>query len=232
VTVGSGGATLRGARPAARGWHRGGLRRRRQRLLGCVSPEREQVELRSRTAWRAWLQASHQTSPGVWLVTFKQGSEHYFSYGERVEEALCFGWVDSLARGLDDARSMQLFTPRKPTSYWSGANKERVARLTAAGLMTPAGQAMVDLAKATGTWTALEDVEAGVEPPDLAAALDANRDARRHWDAFPPGARRVLLGWLFTAKKPETRAKRIAEIVARAAENVRANQPPRGGLTG
>jgi uncharacterized protein YdeI (YjbR/CyaY-like superfamily) len=196
-------------------------------ILGCVSPEREQVEMRSRAAWRVWLQANHQTSPGVWLVTFKQGSAHYFSYGERVEEALCFGWVDSLARGLDDGRSMQLFTPRKPRSNWSGPNKERVARLTAAGLMAPAGQAMVDLAKATGTWTALEDVEAGVEPDDLAAALDAAPDARRHWDAFPPGARRMLLGWLLTARRPETRVQRIGEVVARAAENVRANQPRR-----
>lgn len=181
--------------------------------------------MRSRGEWRAWLQTNHQTSRGVWLVTFKQGSAHYFSYGERVEEALCFGWVDSLARGLDDTRSMQLFTPRKPKSNWSGPNTERVARLTAAGLMTPAGQAMVDLAKATGTWTALDDVEAGVEPDDLAAALDAVADPRRHWDAFPPGARRVLLGWLLTARTPQTRAKRIEEIVARAAENVRANQP-------
>jgi len=190
-----------------------------------VAVDRERVEMRSRGEWRAWLQTNHQTSRGVWLVTFKQGSAHYFSYGERVEEALCFGWVDSLARGLDDTRSMQLFTPRKPKSNWSGPNMERVARLTAAGLMTPAGQAMVDLAKATGTWTALDDVEAGVEPDDLAAALDAVADARRHWDAFPPGARRVLLGWLLTARTPQTRAKRIEEIVARAAENVRANQP-------
>jgi uncharacterized protein YdeI (YjbR/CyaY-like superfamily) len=196
-------------------------------LTAFVAVEREQVEVRSRGEWRAWLQDNHQTSPGVWLVTFKQGSAHYFSYGERVEEALCFGWVDSLARGLDDTRSMQLFTPRKPKSNWSGPNKQRVARLTAAGLMAPAGQAMVDLAKATGTWNALDDVEAGVEPADLAAALDAVPDARRHWDAFPPGARRVLLGWLFTAKAAQTREKRIAEIVARAAENVRANQPRR-----
>jgi uncharacterized protein YdeI (YjbR/CyaY-like superfamily) len=160
-------------------------------------------------------------------VTFKQGSAHYFSYAERVEESLCFGWVDWLARGLDDTRSMQLFTPRKPRSNWSGPNKERVARLTAAGMMAPAGQAMVDLAKASGTWTALDDVEAGVEPDDLAAALDAAPAARRHWDAFPPGARRELLGWLVTTRKPETRARRIGEIVTRAAENVRANQPRR-----
>ena len=189
--------------------------------------KRERVEVRSRGEWRAWLEVNHQTSPGVWLVTFKRGSAHYFPYGERVEEALCFGWVDSLARGLDDTRSMQLFTPRNPKSNWSGANKERVARLTAAGLMAPAGQAMVDLARATGTWTALDDVEAGVEPPDLAAALDAAPGARRHWDAFPPSARRGLLGWLVTAKTSQTRARRIAEIVTRAAQNVRANQPHR-----
>jgi uncharacterized protein YdeI (YjbR/CyaY-like superfamily) len=192
-----------------------------------VTIEREQVEMRSREEWHAWLEANHRTSPGVWLVTFKRGSAQYFSYGERVEEALCFGWVDSVARGLNDTRSMQLFTPRKPKSNWSGPNKERVVKLTAAGLMAPAGQAMVDLAKATGTWTALDDVEAGVEPDDLAAALDAAPDARRHWDAFPPSARRVLLGWLFTARKPETRARRIAEIVTRATENVRANPPRR-----
>jgi uncharacterized protein YdeI (YjbR/CyaY-like superfamily) len=192
-----------------------------------VTIRREQVEMRSRAEWREWLQANHQTSAGVWLVTFKQGSAHYFSYAERVEEALCFGWVDSLARGLDDTRSMQLFTPRKPRSNWSGPNKERVARLTSAGLMAPAGQAMVDLARATGTWTALDDVEAGMEPDELAAALDAAPAARRHWDAFPPSARRMLLGWLVTARKPETRARRIGEIVMRAAENVRANQPRR-----
>ena len=205
----------------------GARRGRDAAILRDVGIERERVEVRSRSEWRAWLQDNHQTSCGVWLVTFKQGSGPYFPYGERVEEALCFGWVDSVARGLDDTRSMQLFTPRKPKSNWSGPNKERVARLTAAGLMAPAGQAMVDLAKATGTWTALEDVEAGIEPADLAAALDADPDARRHWDAFPPSARRVLLGWLFAAKASPTRTKRIAEIVARAAENLRANQAPR-----
>ena len=93
--------------------------------------------------------------------------------------------------------------------------------------MHPAGQAMVDLAKRTGTWTALDAVEALVEPDELRAALDANLDARWHWDAFPPSTRRAILEWIGSAKRPETHQKRIVETAEKAALNVRANQWPR-----
>jgi len=184
--------------------------------------------VRSREEWRAWLAEHHGSAPGVWLVTFKQHSgEPHVPYDDVVEEALAHGWVDSQPRKLDDRRSQLLVTPRKPQSNWSRANKERIARLTAAGRMTPAGIAAVETAKANGAWTALDDVENLVEPGDLRAALDATPEARRHWDAFPPSARRGILEWIGNAKRAETRAKRVAQTARLAAENVRANQWPR-----
>lgn len=137
-----------------------------------------------------------------------------------VEEALAFGWVDSQPRKLDEDRSQLLVTPRKPGSRWSKPNKQRIARLTKAGLMAPAGQAVVEKAKHDGSWTALDAVEALEEPDELRQALDVNRPARRHWDEFPRSAKRGIL----SAKRDETRAKRIRETVEQAAENVRANQ--------
>jgi len=161
----------------------------------------------------------------VWLVTWKKDSGGpYLPYDDIVEEALAFGWVDSLPRKLDDRRSMLLVTPRKPASNWSRVNKERVERLTAAGLMAPAGQAVVDAAKASGTWTALDDVENLVEPDDLRAALDADPQARRQWDAFPRSARRGILEWLLNARTAPTRAKRLEEIARLASRGERANQ--------
>ncbi len=185
----------------------------------------EQVTVGSREEWRGWLEEHHATCPGVWLVTWKKGSGGpYLPYDDVVEEALAFGWVDSLPRKLDDRRSMLLVTPRKPASKWSRVNKERVERLTAAGLMAPAGQAVVDAAKASGTWTALDDVENLVEPDDLRAALDADPEARRQWDGFPRSARRGILEWLLNAKTAPTRAKRVEEIARLAARGERANQ--------
>ena len=124
-----------------------------------------------------------------------------------------------------------LITPRRPKSGWSRPNKERVKRLQASGLMTPAGQAAIDVAKRNGAWSALDDIENLVEPRELQQALDADEAARRHWDAFPRSAKRAILEWIGSAKRPETKAKRIAETARLAAENVRANQPrqPGGG---
>lgn len=183
----------------------------------------------TRDAWRAWLEANHARTEGVWLVTYKKASGRpYLGYDPAVEEALCFGWVDSKPGKLDDERTMLYFAPRKPGSGWSRPNKDRVARLTAAGLMAPAGLAKVEAAKADGSWAALDAVEALEVPPDLAAALDANEAAKTHYEAFPRSAKRGILEWLSNAKRPETRAKRIEETVRLAAENVRANQwPPR-----
>jgi uncharacterized protein YdeI (YjbR/CyaY-like superfamily) len=119
---------------------------------------------------------------------------------------------------------MLLLTPRKPRSNWSRSNKERVERLTAAGRMQPAGRAAVEVAKARGTWTALDAAQALVEPDDLRAALDADPAARRHWEAFPRSTRRAILEWIGNARRAETRAGRVAETARLSAQNVRANQ--------
>ncbi len=185
----------------------------------------ELVHPSDRGQWRAWLEANHATARGVWLVSFRRATGRpRVEYEEAVEEALCFGWVDSLARGLDDERSRLLFTPRRPRSGWARTNKERINRLEAAGLLAPAGRAVVEAARADGSWSALDDVENLVEPPDLRAALDADPAARAHWDGFPPSARRNILAWIQGAKRPETRAKRIAQTARLAAQGVRAGR--------
>lgn len=146
------------------------------------------------------------------------------SYAESVEEALAFGWVDSLPRALDSERSMLWFAPRKPRTGWSRPNKERVARLIADGRMTAAGLAKVDAAKRDGSWTKLDAIESLEIPPDLAAALNAETLAKEHFAEFPRSVKRGILEWISTAKKPETRQRRIEETARLAAKNVRANQ--------
>jgi uncharacterized protein YdeI (YjbR/CyaY-like superfamily) len=182
----------------------------------------ERVEVTSRAELRAWLAANHQRDEGVWLVAWKRADPRHVPYDAVVEEALCFGWIDSTARGLDAERTMMLLAPRRKGSKWSRSNKARVERLEAAGQITPAGRAAIERAHADGSWTALDDLENEVVPEDLARALDATGDARRHWEAFPPGARRAALAWVLDARRPATRERRVREVAAKAAENVRA----------
>ncbi len=182
----------------------------------------ERFEPASLAEWRAWLAANHTRRDGVWLVFRKVSAGGPFSYAETVEQALCFGWVDSRAKGLDAEHTMQRFGPRRPGSGWARPNKQRVERLLAAGLMAPSGLAVIEAAKADGSWTLLDDIEDLIVPDDLAAALDARPGARAAWDAFPRSPRRLMLVWLVEAKKPETRARRIAEIADKAALGARA----------
>jgi uncharacterized protein YdeI (YjbR/CyaY-like superfamily) len=191
-----------------------------------MSDSYEQVEVKSRAEWRRWLVANHDSSPGIWLVTYKKamGPDLYLPYEELVLEALCFGWIDGQARSVDDERTSLLLTPRKPKSGWSRPNKRRVEQLEAEGLLTDAGRRAIEVAKENGSWSALDDVENLIEPPELKAALDANPAARENWDAFPPSAKKAILTWISTAKKPETRERRVTQTVAEAAENRRANQ--------
>jgi uncharacterized protein YdeI (YjbR/CyaY-like superfamily) len=185
----------------------------------------EQVQAQTRAQWRDWLACHHATSPGIWLVTWKKTSGRpHLAYADIVGEALAFGWVDSRPRGLDDQRSALLVTPRQPGSNWSRLNKQRVERLTAAGLMQPAGLAAVAAAKANGTWNALNEVETLAEPADFGAALDADPAARRHWDAFPRSARRAILEWIGNARTSATRQARIDRTASDAARDIRANQ--------
>jgi uncharacterized protein YdeI (YjbR/CyaY-like superfamily) len=182
----------------------------------------EQVYAADRASWRAWLTAHGDRGEGVWVV-YDRGPRG-ISYDEIVEEALCFGWVDSQGRGLDEARTMLRVAPRKKGSGWARTNKARIERLTAEGRMTPAGLAAVERAKADGTWTLLDEVENLTEPPDLTAALDAAPAARAAWDGFPRSAKRAILEWIVHAKRPATRAARIAETVAEAEAGRRANE--------
>ena len=164
---------------------------------------------------------------GVWLVSWKRATGRpAVDYAAAVEEALTVGWIDSTAVTLDGERSMQWFAPRKPGSGWSRSNKERLARLERDGRMQPRGRAVVEAAKADGSWTLLDDVENLVVPPDLAAALAARPAAREHWEPFPRSVRRGQLEWVGQAKRAETRSRRIEEIAAAAEQGVRAHQPP------
>lgn len=187
-----------------------------------MSENYPQVEVVTAAELRAWLVEHGGTTPGIWLVTYKKAAgERYLPYEEIVCEALCFGWIDGQARPLDELRSQLLLTPRRPRSGWSRPNKLRVAALEASGRMTPAGRAVIDAARASGTWTALDLVEDLVEPPDLVSALDAVPEARRHWDAFPRSARRAALEWVYSARRPVTRAARVAQTVEHAARGQR-----------
>ena len=190
-----------------------------------MSDRYEQTQAETRAQWRDWLARHHATSPGVWLVTWKKASGRpYLGYDDIVEEALAFGWVDSQPRTVDDLRSARLLTPRKPGSNWSRLNKQRVERLTAAGRMQPAGLAAVTAAQANGRWTALDQAEILAEPADLAAALNADPAARRHWNAFPRSARRAILEWIGNARTAATRQARIERTVSDAARDIRTNQ--------
>ena len=182
------------------------------------------MKVKDRKAWRAWLLKNHVKEVKAWLVIPHKGSRATdLDYNSAVEEALCFGWVDSTANKYDPRNSVQYFAPRKPGSQWSITNHARVERLTEEGLMTPAGQAVIDLAKRNGTWEVLVAAQNTVVPDDLQRALNKRRTALKHFTAFPPSSRRMILEWIASAKRKETRKKRIEETVKLAAKNVRAN---------
>lgn len=189
-----------------------------------MADEFEQIEIASREELRAWLSAHHEERRSVWLVTWKKaaGAKH-LSYDEIVEEALCFGWIDSRTRSLDTLRSMRLLSPRKAGSAWSRENKARAMRMLKAGRMTQAGRLKIEAAQRDGSWLFLEDVQGGKVPEDLAAAMARYAGAAAHFDAFPPSSKRIVLEWIKQAKRPETRAKRVEETARKAADNVRAN---------
>jgi uncharacterized protein YdeI (YjbR/CyaY-like superfamily) len=175
-----------------------------------------------RAAWRAWLEANHASAPEVWLLFYKKHTgEPCVTLDEATEEAMCFGWVDSLLRRIDDRRHKLRFTPRKPGGQWAQSNKDRVERLTAEGRMAPAGLAVVEAAKADGSWAALTSLELDTTPPDLEAALARVPEAAERWRAWPPSHRRQYVAHVLQAKRPETRARRIDFVVRRAAAGMR-----------
>lgn len=181
----------------------------------CPVDDDARIQPESRAAWRDWLAAHHGDGAGVWLVTWKKRTGMpTVSYEEAVEEALCFGWIDGRLRPIDDERSMQWFAPRRPKGTWARSNKERVARLEAAGLMTAAGLEAVERARANGSWNSLDEIDALIVPPDLAAALGARPGARERFDSASASVRRMALAWVTQPKRPETRAAHIEQVAA------------------
>ena len=182
----------------------------------------ERVEATDAATWRAWLEQNHRTSKGAWLVRPRPGSDlTLVGYEDAIRHALCFGWIDGPVRSFDEQRGGLWFAPRRPSSGWAATNKARLIELEEAGLMTEAGYRAVEVAKANGAWAVLDNAEAMREPDDLAAALDGVPSARAAWDAFPPSTRKLGISTVDMARRPDTRAARIAKIVADAAEGRR-----------
>jgi uncharacterized protein YdeI (YjbR/CyaY-like superfamily) len=175
-----------------------------------------------RSAWRAWLREHHATRTVVWLLLGKKAMEQPgVSYDEAVEEALCWGWVDGLVNRWDEQRYAVRFTPRRPRSVWSESNVARAERMIAEGRMTAAGLALVDEAKRRGTWAAAASGRSDTTPPDLLTALEAVPAALAQWDAWAASPRRQYVSWVLDAKRDETRARRVADVVRRSAARLK-----------
>ena len=178
---------------------------------------------RSNAEWRQWLSENGDSEKSVWLIMYhKNSGTPGIQYSESIEEALCFGWIDSKANKRDEHSSYLFFTPRKAKSKWSKINKERIEKMTAKGLMTPAGQALIDLAKKNGTWDALTDADNGVMPEDLQAAFKQNPIAWDNFENFTASAKRLTLEWIMDAKRAETRNQRITKTIDLAEKNQKA----------
>ena len=192
--------------------------------LPPTAPENS-VHPKSSSEWRTWLERNHKRASGVWLISFKKSSgKPRVEYHEAVEEALCFGWIDSKPNKLDEERSMLWFAPRKARTGWSRINKMRVEKMISQNLMTSHGLGKISAAKEDGSWNLLDAIERLEIPPDLEEAFLRYKNSRKNFNAFPPSIKRGILEWLLNAKKPETRAKRVEETARLAQENIRANQ--------
>jgi uncharacterized protein YdeI (YjbR/CyaY-like superfamily) len=180
---------------------------------------------KNQQAWRKWLEKNHASQKAVWLIIYKKESGiPSIYYPEAVDEALCFGWIDSKPNKRDEESYYQFFSQRKPKSNWSAVNKKKVERLLAENRIAPAGLAMIDLAKKTGTWTTLDKIYALEMPEVLKKAFAKNKIAKQYFEAFPPSTKKGIYEWIQNAKTPATREKRVAETVSKASQNIRANQ--------
>ena len=175
---------------------------------------------------RSWLAANQTRTDSIWLVTFKKHvPARYVSRGEVIDEILCWGWIDSLARKIDDDRTMLLISPRKEKSAWSKVNKDKIARLEADDRIQPPGRAKIEAAKANGMWNFLDDVDALIKPDDLIAAFSAVPGSAENFDSFPASSRRGILEWIKQAKQNKTRKRRIDMTAELAGQNIMANHP-------
>ena len=182
--------------------------------MSSFDSELHEIHPKTPTGWRSWLQKNHTTSDGVWLIYYRASTgSRRLTWEEAVREALCFGWIDSKAESIDDERYKQIFTPRKPKSVWSKINKQHIAELTELGLMSDAGFRAVDVAKKNGAWTFLEPLDALIVPADLESALQGSDSARDADEALSNSAKRAVLYPLYSAKREETRAKRLSDVL-------------------
>jgi uncharacterized protein YdeI (YjbR/CyaY-like superfamily) len=172
---------------------------------------------KNRAAWRAWLEKNHDKQTELWLVYYKKGSgKKSVTYEEALQEALCFGWIDSIINALDAERYMQRWTPRNIKSIWSAANKARIRKLIAEGRMAPPGLDKIKIAKKNGSWTKLGDIErigrGGGPPPDVLAAISSYPGLQEKLASLSPSRRKILSYWVASAKRPETRDRRIRQL--------------------
>lgn len=175
------------------------------------------IRPKSAKEWRTWLQKNHNKETAIWVVcSRKKATKPTLSHDEAVDVALCFGWIDSKANKLDEEHYLQTFTKRKPKSVWSKISKAKIVTLTKQGLMTPAGLESIATAKKNGSWSALDQVEKLSIPADLSEAFDKNPDARTWFENRARSVKKLMLQKLMMAKRPETRAKRVEEIIATA----------------
>lgn len=186
-----------------------------------VLDELKEYYAKDRKTWRKWLEKNHAKSKGIWLVYYKKESgKTRVAYADAVEEALCFGWIDSTHRPLDEQRTRQLFVPRKEKSVWSKLNKERVAQLEKDGLMTDAGREKIAIAQKNGQWTKLDEVENLVIPAELEKAFARNKTAKKNFDAMSKTNKKMFLHRLNNTKSPELRKQRVADIIRLCKENL------------
>lgn len=193
-----------------------------------LSPDLPIVNVATRAEWRDWLDHHADQKTGVWVATVRKADliadEEFVSARDLNEECLCYGWIDSKPARVDSRRTGLLCTPRRAGSGWSKVNKERIVLLRADGKMTTRGEEAIAVATADGSWMKLDAVDSLEVPADLARAMDQYGSARRHFDAFPPSARKGILEWIAQARTDPTRAKRIATTAELADQNQRANQ--------
>jgi len=176
------------------------------------------VQPADRQEWREWLDKNHSSSDGAWLVTgHPKSGVPQIDYEAAIQEALCFGWVDGQSGSVDERRSKLYFAPRRAGSPWSRYNKRRIEQVTAAGLMTSSGLAVIERAREDGSWTIFDSVDRLELPAELEEALDSRANARANWEAWPDGAKRFVLSSIALAKRPETKSRR-AQAAAEAAE--------------
>ena len=175
-----------------------------------------QLYLSDINQWRKWLSAYHKSEPGIWLVFYKKGtSKPTIPYEAAVEEALCFGWIDSIIKKIDEEKYARKLTPRKDGSYWSALNRKRAAKMIKQGKMTKAGLAKIEAAKKNGLWNRDGRPQIKLDvPPELAKALARNKKAKENFDGLAASYRRHYMGWIATAKRPETKKKRVSEAIA------------------